>query len=261
MKKILLLSIIVAFTVSVKAQSQWNIGVQFSALANPSKFYGGMTDANALFTNNPYGSAQIGVSFRRAINNHFSVQSGFDFSEFGFTYTLARDYSLTKAENHYAELRTGTCISRIPVIGIYNSKLNCRNVRFIAGLGFSIEAIDNDWQSENSKTVEGDVLGNSSSSVMKEVTHSTTCMSGSFITLIGLEKVFSRGNMFSLTMQGNWGFAPIAQSTVTYMVNNKNYNHTFSNSGSYCAMTLSYYFLPIGTRKMNNSGTPPVMQK
>ncbi len=257
------LFLVIAFFLAVftaNAQQTWSVGAQMSAIANKSKYVGGMNDANALFTHNPYGSGQVGVYLRKTINSHFSLQSGIDFAEFGFSYVISQDYSLTNSKSHYAEMRVGTSITRIPVMGIYNSKLNCRNMRFVAGLGLSFEAIDDKWSSETLRALEGEGLGNTNIATMKEVTRSTNSVNGSFICMVGVEKVFSRGNILSFTFQGNHGFAPIAESTVSYTVNNKDYSHTFNNYGSYGAMTISYYFLPMGTRKMNKAVKPSSIQ-
>ncbi len=259
MKKAILLLFVCAITVTVNAQSNWNIGVQLSVMGNQSTFSSGMSEANALFSNSSYGSGQIGFYARRAISNHFSLQSGIDFSSIGFSYAIAEDYSLlSNDECNNPELRIGTCMTRIPVSLIYNSNLNCKNVRFIAGVGLAVGFVDNHWDTENIKTVEGGELGNTAASLMKTKVNSTNTVSGSFTTLIGVEKVFSRGNMLSLTFQGNWGFNTVAESTVNYTVDNKNYNHTFSNNGSYCGVALTYYFLPVGSKKATRNAPPKI---
>lgn len=260
MKKSLLILIISVFAVSVNAQNKWNIGIQLGATGNHSEFSSGMSDANALFSNTSYGTGQIGFLARRGVSNHFSLQSGLTFSSIGFTYSIAEDYSLLKADEcHGNQVSVGTCITRVPVSLIYNSNLNCKNIRFIAGVGFAVGFIDNKWDTEDMKNVEGGELGNTSSSVMSAEVRSTNTASGSFTTMLGVEKVFSRGNMLSLTFEGNWGFNKIAESTVKYTVDNKNYNHTFSNSGSYCGIALTYYFLPVSSKKASRN-LPPVIK-
>lgn len=260
MKKSLLILAISLFAFTVNAQNKWNIGIQLGANANHSEFSRGMSDANALFTNTSYGTGQIGFLARRGVSNHFSLQTGLSFSSIGFTYSIAEDYSLLKADEcHGNQLNVGTCITRVPVSLIYNSNLNCKNIRFIAGIGLAVGFIDNKWATEDMKNVEGGELGNTSSSVMRTDVRSTNTANGSFTTLLGVEKVFSRGNMLSLTFEGNWGFNKVAESTVKYTVDNKNYNHTFSNNGSYCGVALTYYFLPVGSKKASRN-LPPVIK-
>ena len=259
MKNLILLLSLFIVTETVNGQNNWNIGIQLGALGNSSKFSAGMTDANALFTNNCYGSGQIGFYTRKTINSHFSFQTGFDFSQLGFSYSIAKDYSLLKERDLCPQINIGTCITRIPTSIIYNSKPNCKNVRFIMGIGIAIVAIDNHWDNENMATDEISEIVNSGISNMNAEAHSTSKVSGSFTTLIGCEKVFSRGNMLSFTLQGNCGFAPLAESSVTYLVNNKNYNHVFTNDGSFCGFALCYYFLPVGSKKaIRNSALPSI---
>ncbi|MEO8148265.1 MAG: outer membrane beta-barrel protein [Bacteroidia bacterium] len=249
--KNLLLFALVLFQLNLNAQGRWNVGLQMGVTGNPSKFSSGMEDASALFTNNVYGAGQLAVNFRYRIAERWSFQTGFGFSEFGFEYTLAKDYSLLKSEDHFAYLRTGTCTSEIPALIIYNSKLNCRNFRFIAGAGFGFTAIDSKWQSETSVPVDQINAENNQPAEMTEHSHSLQSTSANFQWLIGVEKVWSRGNMLSLTFQSRYGFSNIASSTVSYMVENKNYTHTFTNNGTSCGIALCYYFLPMGTRKLN----------
>ena len=231
------------------AQNRWSVGLQIGAVGNHSKYSSGMSDASALFNNNVFGTGQIGIYFRYRMTERFSFQTGYDFSEFGFSYALAKDYNLLNPHEHYAELQTGTCISRLPALIIYNSKLNCRNMRFILGAGLTFTTIDNNWLSESSTRVTSEGVENLVPTDMTQQTHSTTSASSSFTWLIGVEKVFKRGNMLALTFQANYGFNDIAESTVSYTANNKNYTHTFTNNGSWAGVGLCYYFLPMGSRK------------
>ncbi len=251
MKNLVYLFVIILFSTTVNAQSPWNIGIQIGASGNASKFSGGMSDANALFTNNQYGAGQLAVNFRYRMAERWSFQTGFSFSEFGFEYTLARDYSLTKSCDRYAYLRTGTCMSEIPAVIIYNSKLNCRNYRFVMGAGFGLTAIDNKWESESTVPVSQAEAENNKETNMTEQTHSLQSTSGNFQILTGVEKVWKRGNMLSLTFNAKFGFNEIATSTVQYVASNKNYTHAFTNNGSGFGFSLCYYFLPLGSKKLS----------
>ena len=74
----------------------------------------------------------------------------------------------------------------------------------------------------------------------------------SFTWLVGVEKVFKRGSMLDFTFQANYGFSTLAESTVYYTADNKNYHHTFSNDGSYVALAVAYFFRPIGSLKVKS---------
>lgn len=251
--KYILLFLLIIFQLNSNAQGRGNIGIQLGISGNPSTFSRGMDDANALFANNPYGAGQLAINFRYRIAEHWSLQTGFGFSEFGFEYTLAKDYKLSNSTDHFAYLRTGTCISEIPVLAIYNSKLNCHNFRFIAGVGFGFTAIDSKWKSETAVPVDQINAENNQPTEMTEQTRSILSASGNFQFQCGVEKVLTRGNMLSLTFQSRCGFSNIATSTVNYVIQNKNYTHTFTNNGSSFGIALSYYFLPVGTRKLNKA--------
>lgn len=251
MKKYVLLTLVLTtLFLNTNAQSNWNIGLQWSGYGNYSTYSGGMTEASALFSNNVFGSAQLGVLLRYKLSDHWNLQSGFNFSEIGFSYWLANDYSLLDPMEHFSQLRTGTCLSQVPVMAIYNSKLNCKNVRFIAGVGLAINFIDNNWVSYSSASSkeEGVLVVPDVEMTMQASAQTTT--SGSFTWMIGAEKVFKRGNMLSFTFNFNHGFADIANSTVNYSVDGKNYTHSFVNNGSWAGLGLTYYFLPLGSKKI-----------
>ncbi|MFI5219787.1 MAG: outer membrane beta-barrel protein [Bacteroidia bacterium] len=256
MKKILLIAALIMFSYSVNSQSPWNIGVMLSAGGNISQFSGGMEQANALFTHSVHPVGQLGVYARYRIAPNWSLQSGFDFSQIGFTYLFAKDYSLLNEMDHNEIMYSATCVSRMPAMIIYNSKLNCRNWRFIAGAGFALNVIDNNWQSSYNDIIEcptgmsEEQMKNYYSEYKFEEAHATSAANGSFTWLMGFEKVFKRGNMFSFTFQGNAGFTPLAESTVQYFADGTNYHHTFTNYGTYCSFGISYYFLPVGSKKL-----------
>ncbi|MEP7169406.1 MAG: hypothetical protein ABI855_08540, partial [Bacteroidota bacterium] len=162
--------------------------------------------------------------------------------------------SLQKNEKgHFDVMKTSTCISRMPVMMIYNSKLNCRNIRFIAGSGFALEVIDKNWKSETSPepSESGSEESNAIAESKTQETHSTNGGNLSLTWLFGTEKVFNKGNMLRVAVQGNFGCSPLATSTVQYSVDGISYHHTFTNSGSFCSLGFSYYFLPFGSRKLN----------
>jgi len=252
MKKLLLLVSIFLVGFNSYAQNRWNVGLQLAAVGNMSTYSGGMSDANALFTHAPYGAGQFGVYFRYRLNDRFSLQSGFDGTRIGFNYALAKNYSLLNENEHYNVLQSSAAITRLPVMLIYNSKLNCRNVRFIAGAGFALVALDNKWTSAANTEISSESANNASTTFMSEETHSLGEGTTSFTWLLGVEKVFKRGSMLDFTIQANYGFSDLAESTVYYTADSKDYSHTFRNNGSYAAFAITYYFRPIGSGKMKS---------
>lgn len=253
MKKTLFILLLVTSCFAANSQSRWGIGVQLGAGGNISEYSGGMSDANALFSNAAHGSGMMGIYARYKIHERWSFQTGFDFSEIGFTYLLSKDYSLLKPCERYGILRTGTCMSRVPALIVYNSKLNCKNIRFIAGTGFALQGIDNNWKSETFNEVNSEEMNeemnNTRVTKMSEETHATATANASFACLLGAEKVFGKGNMLRIAFEGNHGFSPVAKSTVRYTASGKNYEHTFTNYATFFSFGISYFFKPIGSRK------------
>ena len=104
MKKSLLILTLITISLNSFATGEMNIGLTMGGTGNYSKYSGGMTDASALFTNNIFASGWIGVEFRKMFSEHWSFKTGFNFSEFGFSYLLAKDYNLLKSEDQFIEL-------------------------------------------------------------------------------------------------------------------------------------------------------------
>src|SRR6185369_12370364 len=138
MKKILTLAAALVIVTSASAQSSWRMGITAGSFGNHPQFNGGMTNASALFTPNPYGTGALGLVFRKTISNHLSFQTGLNFGSLGFEYAMARDYNLTRPFEHYMvnKVRLGT--ATIPATAIWNFNPNCRNVRWFVGGGLSL---------------------------------------------------------------------------------------------------------------------------
>jgi|SRR6185436_6985131 len=253
MKKILLTAIMFAMVAASNGQSRWSMGVMLGGGANISKFSGGSETADALFSNAPHRTGLLGVYARYKICDHMSFQSGYDFSEIGFTYLFAKDYSLKKGEcDHFNTIKSRTCVSRMPLMILFTSKPNCRNLRFIAGHGIAVNVIDKNWKSESSGDRGDEILATEETARLvsrSEEVHATHAANASFTWLFGTEKVFKKGGSLSITLQGNLGFTPLAKSTVQYVADGTKYDHTFTNYGSYCSFGLTYFFMPIGSKK------------
>jgi hypothetical protein len=254
MKNIYLLMFALAVTAgTASAQSRWSVGIQTGFVGNMAKYSGGDEQAGALFTNEPYKTMSMGVNFRYRICDHFSFQSGFDFSEFGFTYTMAQNYSLLKPDEQYAEINTSTCMSSIPAMLVFNTRLNCMSARFVTGMGMAVRGIDQKWESDHEKTITPTEGRNADETYLTEQSQSKGCTSGSILWMVGIEKVFARGNFMRFSFDGQYGLSNIAQSTVSYTENDKDYTHTFVNRGSTAAFTFAYFFNPIGTRNLKKA--------
>src|ERR1019366_9510786 len=95
------ISLIIAGSSSAMAQGNWCLGINSSFTANNSTYIGGMSDAHALFTHNDFGTGSLGIVGRYFIDDHWSIQSGINFSSIGFDYSLAKNYSLQKNGDHF----------------------------------------------------------------------------------------------------------------------------------------------------------------
>lgn len=244
MKKLLTLAVALVLVTGASAQSSWRMGVTLGAFGNHSQFNGGMQNANALFTQNQFGTGGIGLVFRKTINTHLSFQTGLNFSHLGFEYAMARDYNLTRPMSHYMVNRVGLGLASIPATLIWNFNPNCKNVRWFVGGGLSLVAHgDKDVNKSLSPSAEEQAaLGLNGTDFLTQNVTSTafTVLNGHLMG--GLEKTTKRGTMWSLALWVNRGFSPVATSDVTYSVNGVMYNHSFKNYNNYGGLTLTYYF-------------------
>ena len=249
MKKYVSFLVLLAMSYTIQAQSKWNVGIQTGCVTNVAKYESGNEEAHALFSNNPYKSAQLGVIFRYKLSSKFSLQSGFNFTEFGFSYGMAKNYSLLKPEKRYTDLSSSTCISSIPAMFVMNTPVNCNNMRFIFGAGFAVRGIDSEWESDSQEEITASEGANAKTTYMTETSKTVNPVSAAVTWMLGMEKVLPRGNTLSFTFQGNQGLSTIAESTVNYTAGDQNYSHTFINRGSYATFAIAYNFMSFGSRK------------
>ncbi len=253
MKKYILLVLVAFATLSASAQSKWNVGIQTGCATNVSKFESGDEEANALFNNNTYKSINLGIIFRYKISPKFSLQSGISFTEFGFSYGLAKDYSLLKPRMMEDDISTSTCISSIPALLVLNTPVNCKNTRFIFGAGLTVRGSDSNWKTTGNEEIIASEAANSKNTMMYAETKATSGVSAAATWMIGCEKLLKTGNSMNFTFQGNQGLSTIAESTVNYTASDKQYSHTFINRGSYVTFAFAYNFSPFGTRKASRA--------
>ncbi len=244
MKKLLTLAVAFAICASVSAQNGWRIGATIGSFGNNSTFSGGSSTASALFMHEKYGSGMIGVLFRKQLTNHWSIQTGLNFSSLGFQYSMARDYNLMQPKSHFMMNQVSTGLTTIPLTAIYNFNPNCKNVRWFVGGGLSLVGGSSTFKSNDSHASQSEAakMGLTTAADMTQSISSSSflVLNGHF--MFGVEKIYKRGTMLSLAAYFNRGFTPLATSTVTYNVNGQTYNHSFTNYNNYAGLTLSYYF-------------------
>lgn len=246
MKKIIILSFALVTTSALNAQSSWSLGVGVSSSANYSHFSGGMTDASALFHHNEHGNGAWNFTARKNLCPHWSFQTGIGFSNIGFDFDLAQDYSLLNRDGQWASTSVSVNTLNIPASIIYNTNLNCRNWRWFIGGGFSALMSSESGDIETQAYFPDD----NSTVVLEQSFHSSafTTINGHLIG--GIEKVFKRQNVLSFGVILNGGANNLATTNVNYIANGKAYNHTFTNRGNYSGFFVSYYFRPVGSRRV-----------
>jgi len=259
MKKYLLIpAIIILSTLTIQAQSRWGMGIQHGGVTNISRFSSGDEGANALFSNNFTRSLHFAANVRYKISEKFTFQTGISFTEFGFSYGMAKDYSLKKPFERNEDISATTCISTIPVMVLMNTPVNCNNIRFVFGAGVTLRATDSNWDQTDTKEIAPNESGNTGITYLTAESRTTASISPAITWQIGLEKVLRRGNSISFMYTGNQGLTTIAESEVEYTADNKNYSHTFINRGSFVSFSLAYNFMPFGTRKALKVPVPAI---
>ena len=244
MKNLLFILLIVVAITNVSAQNSLSLGVYSSCAGNESKFSDGSPNASALFTHSKYGEMSFGFLARYFVGNHWSFQSGVNGSSIGFNYGIAKDYSLSKMEDHYTRNKVDVSVLQIPLTAILSSKPNCRNVRLYIGGGVNIMTHFSNLNKTNDVSIPTEEKSLTPDYLNQTVTVSPfLAITGQMVW--GIERLLKHGNIMQLGFVANRGFTNIATSTVTYSVNNTMYSHTFSNKGNYMGMTMSYYFRPL----------------
>lgn len=240
MKKIIIAFFFGGLSFYSNAQGTWNVGLLWAGPDNESTFKSGDADASALFTHHKYHEGQLGLTMRYTICKHWAFSSGIDFSNLGFTYSLANDYNLKK-NDHYQWLTSATTLGRIPTLCIYQSKQNCSGFRWIFGMGMALNSIDANWDEAKTAKLNSEA-GNVRITSFTSDSKATGATSFGTCWILGIEKVYKMGNMLSLVLEANNGHGELARSTVNYTIDNTNYAHTFSNKGTFGTLALMYSF-------------------
>ncbi|MCD6069327.1 MAG: outer membrane protein beta-barrel domain [Bacteroidetes bacterium] len=241
-KTILSASFIAAFIFSGTAQSSWRMGVYAGAVGNHSVFTGGDQVANARFHHNELGTGVWGISFRKTYTDHWSLQTGFQFSEVGYQFTIAENYSLMNKAGHYTNNTIKATTFAIPVSVLYHFKPNCKNVRWYVSAGISL--VGTNAQTSLTKNVipEGETATNNISLYLEQTAEAKAKWAFNGQLETGFEKTFKSGRTFGVALFANGGFIPLLNTTVNYSIDNQQYKHTFSNFGNYAGIKFTYQF-------------------
>ncbi len=250
MKKIIISALcILAINGFSQDEKTWRIGVQIGSQNNHSRFTGGMSDANARFNHNTHGAGALNVIWRYDLNKHWMLMTGLGINSFGFQYSLSQNYSLAnygKHNNQYVGVQSSFGALEIPAMVFYKFNPNCKNGRWLVGAGFAQTFIgaqtnsNDSWQGGESVAVvpaTNDVHLNSTS-VAKGGNY------WFFRWSVGRERTYKNGGILNASILFNVGFNKIGESTVNYTVDNKDYTHSFTNTGNFVGFRLAYFFKP-----------------
>ena len=239
-KSILALFSIAVLAMNAQEAKTWRLGIQIGPQGNRSVYSGGMTEANARFNHNPFGGGALAVMGRYDFDQHWMVDAGIGISTFGFEYALAEDYSLLAKDRKFTTIRSEYAALDIPLMVHYKFNPNCKNVRWVIGAGFS-EYITGDSYISRSVSQASD--GNS----VNYLSSNSDLKGGLFWNFrwtVAREKIFKNKSMLNLALYVNCGLDQIANSTVNYTIDGKDYTHTFSNNGNFAGLRLTYFFRP-----------------
>lgn len=248
MRKYLLLSLVVVFYLTSISQENntWRMGIQTGFHSNKSKFYGGMSNANARFHQNRFGAIALDFIVRYDINPHWKIESGLNFNRAGFEFTLAENYSFTQRGNRYSRVRTEFGMIEIPAMISYKFKPDCKNKKWFVSAGFAGIFIP---EKENGDEIIPASDGPASSTYLSAISSSNK---GKYVHarfMIGREKVFKKGNILSAALVLNLGVKEMIHTTAKYTVDGTEYNHEFTNKGSFIGLRVAYYLRPFKTQK------------
>ncbi len=245
MKKVFLgmCSVIALFGFS-QEEKTWRLGLQIGSQANHSKYSGGMSDANARFHHNPYGSGSLNIIGRYDWNKHWMFMTGLGINSIGFEYAISENYSLlNKAQNQgqFTGVKSQFGVVEIPAMFFYKFNLNCKNARWLVGAGLA-ETFVGGQTINNSASKSND--GGSSVNYLSSTSVAHNGTYWFFRWSVGREKIYKSGGILNVSLLCNVGFNRIAESTVNYTIDNQNYNHSFINTGNFAGLRLSYFFKP-----------------
>lgn len=242
MKKLIILAISL-ITVSIHAQEDkvWRLGIQWGTHDNMSKFSGGSPNANARFTQNKYDGGAFDLIARYDYNKNWMAETGLGFNTFGFGYAISENYSFLNLKNRFSSVKTEYTGVEIPFLIFYKFNLNCKNNRWLIGGGFIANFVEG-------KTVNKFFAKNNDGLTSSNYLSSTSTSNGGGHAMvrfsIGREKIFKSGSFLNASLVFNAGLNALAKSTVNYTIDGKDYQHEFTNNGSFVGLRVAYFFKP-----------------
>jgi hypothetical protein len=168
--------------------------------------------------------------------------TGLGISSYGFEFSFSQNYSLLNPESRRQVVKNDIGLIEIPFLIHYKFNPSCTQVRWVIGAGF----IQN-LQTEV-KTGGTYVPGNESSLGLSYFTSEVQLGKSLFPTFrftVGKEKMLKAGDILSIGMLFNYGFAYNAKTTVKYAVDGKSYVHQYGNNGNFVGLRAAYYFAPV----------------
>lgn len=224
-----------------QTDKSWSFGAQWGFQGNHSIFSGGMEEANAKFYHESFGAGALNLIARFDHDKHWMLMTGLGYNGFGFEYGLSKNYSLKKDYDHCSFIRVQFSSLEIPTLIHYKFEPNCKNAKWVLGAGF-VETligsqVNNQLYTESKEGINtGEYLTSNS-----QTTQDISCM---FRMTIAREKVFKKGSILNASLVFNLGLKDIAISQVEYQVDQKKYQHEFTNSGNYVGFKLAYFLRP-----------------
>lgn len=240
MKKLILLTAsLITITLAAQETKSLRFGVQSSNHGNFSKLSGNSHHANARFTNNRFEGMSLGILARYDHNNHWMYETQLGFRTFGFSYSIAENYSLLNLKKTASILKTEFFSVEIPLLVYYKFNPNCKNNRWLVGAGFvanltEAKTVDKFFEKSNEGSNSSNYLSSSSTSKASAISMLRFSL--------GREKLFKNGGFLNINLLLNVGLNTIAKSSVNYLIDGENYNHEFTNSGNFVGLRLAYFF-------------------
>lgn len=240
MKSIQFFILTCLFANAINAQHNWRWGLGVSSVGNSAIYVGGMKDANARFHQRSFETGVWSLYFRNDFKELWSFETGLQFSQIGFQYAIAENYSLLNKNKQFTSNQISSSIVSLPISLIHRFKPNCNNYRWFIGGGLSLVGVGSPAVKEKSVNEEG--VTNVNTNYMNQIVSVSSAYAVNGHLMFGIEKQRNSGRMWSLGVILNGGLTPLMNSTVNYSIDIITYNHTFSNYGNYAGLRFAYYF-------------------
>lgn len=240
-KSLIVLLSALAITAVSQEKPEWRIGIYLGSHGNGAKYSEGMSNANARFHQNKFGSGELGVNFRYDFDKHWMVTTGLGFRSVGFDYGIAENYSLLNKNKRFTGIKSEFGVIDIPAMVFYKFNPNCKGSRWLVGAGLAHTIVGDRIIDKNASQASD---GGSSVNYISSTSTTKGGIYWNFRWSVGREKTFKNKTILNASVVFNYGFNQFAKSTVNYTIDNETYTHTFTNSGSFIGVRLTYLFKP-----------------